>query len=134
MFRAFVGVSAAVLLWSSPALASPAPYGPGGSGRPTAQADLTLSYMSETGFARAVKLTCDPAGGGHPKPADACATLASVAADPAKIPTAGGMCTMIYAPITAQLTGKWHGTAVNWAHDFGNDCEMRQATGVLFDF
>ena len=127
-------MTAAVLLWAGPALASPAPYGPGGSGRPTKQSDLTLSYMSPTGFARAVKLTCDPAGGGHPKPAAACAELARVDGDPGKIPSAGGMCTMIYAPITAAVTGKWRGKAVAWSHRFGNDCVMRDATGALFTF
>ena len=96
--------------------------------------DLTLVYMAEAGYATAVTLRCDPPGGAHPKPAAACRTLRAVGGRPARIKPARTMCTMIYAPITAQVTGKWRGKKISWSRTYGNTCEMTRATGVLFRF
>jgi len=95
---------------------------------------LTLTYMAEAGYAAAVKLTCMPAGGGHPEAAQACTTLRVAGVDPAKIKPARVMCMMLYAPVTAQITGVWRGAPVRWTHTYGNTCEMTRATGVLFKF
>jgi hypothetical protein len=138
MIRTSIGLAAATLFIAGPAFAGPAFAGPpdpgyaGGSRGPGA--DLTLTYMAQAGFAAAVKLQCDPPGGGHPKPADACAELTAVGGDPDRIEPGHGACMMIYAPITAQITGDWHGTAVTWHREYGNGCEMRRALGVLFAF
>ncbi|MEU4691196.1 SSI family serine proteinase inhibitor [Actinoplanes sp. NPDC023714] len=96
--------------------------------------DLTLTYMAEAGFASAVKLSCDPAGGGHPKPADACAVLERIDADPDRLPAGDRMCVLLYQPVTAELKGVWRGRDVLWRHTYGNTCEMNRATGVLFQF
>jgi hypothetical protein len=134
MMRTSIALAAATLFIASPAFAgSPGPGYSGGGGRGPG-ADLTLTYLAEAGFATAVKLECDPPGGGHPKPADACAELAAAGGDPAKIEPGHGACMMIYAPITAEITGKWHGTEINWQRTYGNSCEMRRALGVLFAF
>jgi hypothetical protein len=101
---------------------------------PVPGARLELSYLADAGFADAVTLTCDPDGGGHPHAAAACATLATVAADPGKLVAGDSACYLLYQPITARLTGTWHGESVTWSHQYGNSCEMRRATGVLFDF
>ena len=133
MMRTTIGL-AAVLLAASPAFATrPDPGYAGGGGRGPG-ADLTLTYMAAAGFAVAVKLECDPPGGGHPKPADACAELTAVGGDPDKIEPGHGACMMIYAPITAEIAGDWRGTAINWQHTYGNSCEMNRALGVLFAF
>ncbi|MEU4236612.1 SSI family serine proteinase inhibitor [Actinoplanes sp. NPDC026619] len=95
---------------------------------------LTLSYLADAGFARAVKLECDPAGGGHPQPDQACAELARVNGDAGRIEPGHSACFLIYAPVTAEITGTWHGATVTWSHKFGNICEMRRATGDLFTF
>jgi hypothetical protein len=95
---------------------------------------LTLAYMAEAGYATAVTLRCDPPGGAHPKPAAACRTLRTVGGRPARLKPAPTMCTMIYAPITAQITGRWRGKKITWSRTFGNSCEMARATGVLFNF
>ena len=121
---------AVALLLGSPA---PAPGYAGGGGRGPG-GDLILTYLAEAGFARAVKLECDPAGGGHPQPAEACAELTVAGGDPDKIEPGHGACMMIYAPITAEITGNWHGTAIDWRHTYGNSCEMNRALGVLFAF
>jgi subtilisin inhibitor-like len=99
-----------------------------------AQSHLTLTYQARTGHADAVKLTCNPTGGAHPEAAQACAVLRSTGADPGKIKPAHVMCMMLYAPVTAQITGTWHGGRLKWSHQYGNSCEMTRATGVLFKF
>jgi hypothetical protein len=124
LIRTIVGV-VSVFLCSGPAVAAPH-YG--------ARSRLTLSYLADAGYAAAVKLDCHPAGGGHPKAPQACAVLDAADGDPGKIPDAGTLCYLIYAPVDAEMTGTWHGRAVDWKHRYGNICEMRRATGVLFDF
>ncbi|HET6483945.1 MAG TPA: SSI family serine proteinase inhibitor [Actinoplanes sp.] len=107
----------------------------GSAPRPGASQEwLTVSYRADAGFAMAVKLSCDPVQGGHPLAAKACATLKKVDADPSRIKSAPGNCILLYQPVTAELSGAWHGRPVRWTHRFGNTCEMRRATGVLFRF
>jgi hypothetical protein len=132
MIRICTGLAtaAAILATASPAAA----VGGGPVPRPAAGARLVLTYLADAGFATAVKLTCDPDGGGHPEPGRACAQLARVGADPARIKPADRFCLLLYKPITAQLSGVWRGRTVKWAHTYGNSCEMNRATGVLFDF
>jgi hypothetical protein len=106
-----------------------------GSARPgEPEIRLTLSYLADAGFAAAVKLDCEPVGGGHPQGEQACATLEAAGGDPELIPPAHTMCMTIYAPIVAEISGIWRGTAVDWRHRYGNSCEMRRATGVVFAF
>ncbi|MCY1138662.1 SSI family serine proteinase inhibitor [Actinoplanes sp. Pm04-4] len=109
----------------------PPPYG-----APPRPADnqITLSYQAQAGFAMAVKLTCDPPGGGHPRAVQACATLERVDADPSRIKRASTLCVLLYQPVTATMTGTWQGRQVSWTHRFGNTCDMRRATGDLFRF
>ena len=106
--------------------------GAAGAARP--RTDLTLAYMADAGYATAVTLRCDPPGGAHPKRTVACRTLRAVGGRPAQIKPAATVCTMIYAPITAQITGKWRGKKMSWSKTYGNPCEMTRATGVLFRF
>jgi hypothetical protein len=96
--------------------------------------ELTVSYQAEAGYAAAVLLRCDPAGGAHPKKARACRALAAAGGNPALLTPAGMMCTMQYAPITAQVRGTWQGRRINWSHRFGNRCDMHRKTGVLTAF
>jgi hypothetical protein len=122
----------AVVAGGSPVVAKPRPahvaYG-------RAPDHLVLTVFSdEAGWARVIKLTCDPPGGKHPDPAGACAALMRTGADPDKLAPAALLCMMIYLPVTAEITGTWHGAAVKWSHPYGNECEMKRATGVLFKF
>jgi hypothetical protein len=125
-------VATAVLAVSGPAAA----VGPGPAIRSAAapKADLVLSYMADAGYAAAVTLTCGPAGGAHPKPAKACAALAKAGGRPARLKPADTMCTLEYAPITAEIEGTWKGRAVRWSKTFPNSCDLTRATGVLFAF
>jgi hypothetical protein len=96
--------------------------------------ELTLSYLADAGFATAVVLRCDPAGGAHPKKVKACQTLTRINGNPARLKPAEMMCTMEYAPITAEIKGTWQGRKVDWSRTFGNRCDMTRTTGVLMAF
>jgi len=113
---------AVVLATASPAAAAP-------------RTNLQLIYMADAGYAATVKLRCGPAGGVHPKRKQACATLKKVGGRPDRLKAPpDAMCTMEYAPITAEITGTWKGRKVNWSKKFGNTCDMTRTTGVLFAF
>ena len=128
MLRTMLAVtSIAVLGIAGPAAA--AATGP--AARPTG---LHLSYTADPGYAAAVTLTCEPAGGGHPKPAKACAVLKKVSGDPARLKPRRTMCTLEYAPVTAEITGTWRGRTVHWSQTFGNPCDLTRTTGVIFAF
>jgi hypothetical protein len=122
-------IAAAVLLLAAPAAAAPP-----ASTAAVKKTDLTVSYLADAGYAAAVKLRCDPAGGAHPKKVKACRSLAAVGGDPSRLTPAPMMCTMEYAPVTAQVKGTWRGRPVNWSHKFGNRCDMHRTTGVLTAF
>jgi hypothetical protein len=124
MIRTIAATAAAVLLLTADPAAAAA----------SKKTELTVSYLADAGYAAAVTLRCDPAGGGHPKKVKACRSLAGVGGDPARLRPAARMCTMEYAPITAQVKGTWRGRKVNWSHKFGNACDMHRTTGVLMAF
>jgi hypothetical protein len=131
MIRTMLAASSiAVLGLAGPAAA--AATGPGAAPRPTI--DLVLSYAADAGYAAAVTLSCDPAGGAHPKPATACATLAKVNGRPDRLKPAPTMCTLEFAPITAEIAGTWRGKPITWKKTFGNPCDLTRATGRLFAF
>ena len=124
MIRAIAATAAAVLLLAAD---------PAGAAAPK-RSDLTVSYLADAGYAAAVKLRCNPAGGAHPKKVKACRALARVGGDPARLRPAARLCTMEYAPVTAQVKGTWQGRRVDWSHRFGNACDMHRTTGVLTAF
>ncbi|WP_203834719.1 SSI family serine proteinase inhibitor [Winogradskya humida] len=132
-----LGLSAVlVLATASPAIAHSAASSAQpvvSSARPK-QSELEVSYLADAGYAAAVVLRCDPAGGPHPKKGKACKALAKAHGDPGKIKPTKAMCTMEYAPITAAVKGQWHGKKVDWSKTYGNRCEMERATSVLMLF
>jgi hypothetical protein len=130
MISTIVGLAAAAAIVAGvPAATGPRDH-PGGY----ESSKLTLSYQADAGFADAVKLECDPPGGGHPHPDLACAELAQVKGQPDRMEPGHNACYLIYAPVTAKIDGQWRGTAITWSHKFGNICELRRATGDLFGF
>lgn len=124
MIRTIAATAAAVLLLTAHPAAAAAPR----------KTQLTVSYLADAGYAAAVLLRCDPPGGAHPRKAMACRSLARVGGDPARLTPAARMCTMEYAPVTAQVKGTWQGRRVNWSHRFGNTCDMHRTTGSLTAF
>lgn len=99
---------------------------------------MNLSVQPDTNArdARATVLTCDPAGGTHPKAADACQTLTSANGDFNSLPTAHSntMCPQIYKPVTFTATGTWHDRPVQFQKKFANSCVAGAQTGQVFQF
>jgi hypothetical protein len=127
-------LSPAVPAAAAPALAASALAVP----PPAASApktELTLAYMADAGYATAVVLRCGAKNrGSHPKAAQACKLLKNIDGRPDRLIPGRSMCMMLYAPITAEITGRWQGKKINWRKKYGNTCEMIRATGVLFTF
>ncbi|NHC16311.1 SSI family serine proteinase inhibitor [Motilibacter deserti] len=95
---------------------SPAPAGPT---RLQVQVDLATSMEYDW------RLTCDPPGGDHPRPADACAALAAYGLD--EVPAAGQACTEQFGgPETARVRGTLAGEPVDLRLDRTDGCHIAQ--------
>lgn len=78
-------------------------------------------------------LLCDQPGGTHPDAVRACAALAGVRGDPARLrPRTGVACTLQYDPITVTANGVWNDRFIQFEHTYGNACSLRAATGPVF--
>ncbi|WP_067489806.1 SSI family serine proteinase inhibitor [Actinomadura hibisca] len=97
---------------------------------PSAPADrLTVAVKaSAQAPAKTWTLTCDPAGGDHPRKDQACATLAQ-AQDPFKAPPEQQICTKIYGgPEIATVKGTWKGQPVDAKFTRTDGCELSRWT------
>ncbi len=81
-----------------------------------------------------VVLTCDPAGGTHPKHDKACAVLSDVDGDFSRITARHQACTLIYAPVEATAIGTWHGKPVSFQTTYANRCEADRNSDGVFAF
>ncbi|MEU6746427.1 SSI family serine proteinase inhibitor [Spirillospora sp. NPDC046719] len=71
-------------------------------------------------------LTCDPAGGDHPKAADACAALTKVKDPFAPVPK-DRMCTDIYGgPEVATVKGTWQGKPIDTTFKRNDGCQLHR--------
>jgi hypothetical protein len=98
------------------------------------RARLTLTVAGGTpSITQVVELTCDPDGGTHPNPADACAALRDVAGDASllRMPE-DTMCPGIFDPHTVLLSGVWEGRTISYKGTFANKCLLQATTGALF--
>jgi Subtilisin inhibitor-like len=99
----------------------------GGATEPDPPAtELTVTYWADgrDGPAQDATLTCDPAGGTHPQPEEACAALAANADALAPLP-ADLLCTQIYGgPEEAEVTGTRDGGQVQATFSRQNGCEI----------
>jgi hypothetical protein len=69
-------------------------------------------------------LTCDPVGGTHPRPGEACAALDTHPEAPDAVPP-DAVCTQIYGgDETATVTGVVHGQDVDASFNRTNGCEI----------
>ncbi|MEU8616546.1 subtilase-type protease inhibitor [Streptomyces sp. NPDC048623] len=81
---------------------------------------------------RAVTLACTPAPSGtHPAPVEACRELAEVKGDFTRLSVVSRHrpCTREWDPVTVTGDGVWQGKRVRWSARYGNECELRVATG-----
>lgn len=105
----------------------------------TAGSSLVLGLIpldDNPGQPASVTLECDPVGGTHPTPKEACAALAEVGGDFAKLPNAPGLpaCPTTYAPVEAVAEGTWNGTPVSYKETFTNACFAAIGTDNVFKF
>jgi hypothetical protein len=98
------------------------PAGPVSSAPST---ELTITVDEGGGKTDDWTLSCDPAGGTHPKPAEACAALAAKGKTAIPPVSQGVMCTQIFGGAqTAKITGTWDGKPVNASFSRQNGCEV----------
>ena len=81
-----------------------------------------------------VVLTCDPAGGTHPKRDKACAVLSGAGGDFSRITARHQACTLIYAPVDVMAVGDWHGKPVSFRTTYANRCEADRDSDGVFAF
>ena len=87
---------------------------------------LTVTFWPEgrTGPAQEAELTCDPDGGTHPQPAQACKALRGNADALAPLPP-DSICTQIYGgPEEAEITGTLDGEQIQATFSRQNGCEI----------
>lgn len=89
---------------------------------------LTIEVTASEGAEpRTYRLTCDPAGGDHPQPQQACDAIASAGADIFEPVAADQACTMIYGgPQTATIRGTYDGQDVDATFDRADGCETER--------
>jgi len=96
-----------------------------GQGGGAVDSRLTVTVSDAPAAApRTWTLTCDPPGGDHPRPAEACAAI-DAARQPFAPKPADAMCTLIHGgPQTATITGTWRGSPVDAAYRRTDGCEI----------
>jgi hypothetical protein len=105
----------------------------GGPAAPPASA-FHLSVADTAGHLSTASLTCDPAGGSHPKSQAACAVIGSVNGDFQHLPTRRQMCSMIYAPVDVTAVGAWRGDPVAFKATYPNRCAANAESSGVFSF
>ncbi|MGH3058072.1 MAG: SSI family serine proteinase inhibitor [Gaiellaceae bacterium] len=119
--------------------ASDEPPAAGGTEPDPPATALTVAYRPDgrDGQAREATLTCEPAGGTHPRPAEACEALRANADALAPLHP-DLMCTQIYGgPEEAEVAGTLDGEQVQATFSRQNGCEIdrwdRLATMLQLD-
>ncbi|WP_412541484.1 SSI family serine proteinase inhibitor [Longispora sp. K20-0274] len=97
-------------------------------------AALVLTLTPQTGPESEVTLTCDPAGGTHPRAEDACAKLAAAGGDFLRLTPTDEPCTLEYAPVRAHVAGAWRGGLMDYVQTFPNRCAAATWSDHVLDF
>jgi hypothetical protein len=95
---------------------------------------LLLSLHETAGRVAVASLSCEPAGGSHPKKEAACETLRSVGGDFGRITSRPQNCTMIYQPVDVTASGTWRGKPVKFAATYASRCSADAGSRGIFDF
>ena len=92
---------------------------------PAADSALVVSGTDASGRRYRWNLTCDPPGGDHPTPAEACRALAEHGATALPPVAKDRACTQVYGgPETATVSGTWRGATVLSSFKRTNGCEI----------
>ena len=99
---------------------------------------FTLSVGPKNGVEtpRTTLLSCDPAGGTHPRADAACASLRDAGGDFHRLSQnhAATPCPMVLKPVVATAHGNWQGKPVHFRQEFGNECVAAAKLGAVYDF
>ena len=91
---------------------------------PATELTVTLWPQGRSGPSHEFTLTCDPPGGTHPTPAEACAILDADSAVLEPLPP-DSICTELYGgPDEAEVVGTVNGEQVNASLSRQNGCEI----------
>ncbi|WP_200938181.1 SSI family serine proteinase inhibitor [Aeromicrobium sp. Root472D3] len=87
---------------------------------------LTIEVVSGEGATpKTYRLTCDPAGGDHPQPEQACDAIAAAGASVFEPVPSDRSCTMVFGgPQTATVTGTYEGADVDASFSRQDGCEI----------
>lgn len=116
-------LAAALLL---PACGADGGDGGGGASPPPPAVDLRLQFFPEgrEPGGESATLQCDPAGGTHPRPEEACAALAEHPEALEPVPP-DAVCTQIYGGDQAAVVeGTFRGPEIEASFDRTNGCEI----------
>ncbi|QFZ23118.1 SSI family serine proteinase inhibitor [Saccharothrix syringae] len=89
---------------------------------------------TRAGALQIVNLTCEPAGGLHPRADETCLALSGADGQVGDLPPGEAVCTLEYAPVRVKASGRWRGERRTFEAEFPNACVMRAQTGPVFDF
>lgn len=112
-------------------------WGAGGStpsslpSAPSGPADLTIVVDDGSGRRTTWTLTCDPAGGTHPQPEQACAVLGAAGGTALPPVSADTICSQQYGgPETATITGTWREATVSAEITLKDGCQIGRWTAL----
>lgn len=93
---------------------------------------LTITVVADEGAdPKTYELECDPTGGDHPQPAEACKALDAAGAKVFEPVDKDQACTDIYGgPQTATVTGTYEGDDVDAEFNRTNGCEIDRWEGL----
>ena len=90
-----------------------------------ARSVLAIHLTDPVGGVRLFTLSCNPAGGTHPTPSQACRTLEDTAALTRTTGRATSTCLPLPFREQAVITGTWHGASVTRTYDRSTTCAAR---------
>ncbi|NUS72716.1 MAG: protease inhibitor [Corynebacteriales bacterium] len=70
----------------------------------------------------------------HPHAAQACEALDAAGGDFDQLQHQDSACVLLFDPITVTARGIYNQRVIQWQHTYGNECQMRAATGEMFVF
>ena len=124
--RALVALAAIAALSACGSSESSDGGGSGASEAPAAKTSLTIEVTPGEGAdPKTYTLTCDPAGGDHPQPQQACDAIATAGAAVFEPVPSDTTCTMVFGgPQEATVTGTYEGKDVDASFSRENGCEI----------
>lgn len=94
-------------------------------------AESIITITPADGGAYAFRLTCDPDGGVHPRPREACDALRGVDGWFGNLDVDPGPCPLNWDPVRVEVRGHWYGRPNPYQEQFPNRCVMERKLGPV---